>query len=165
MGIDSASLKNKGITEAPESKEIVERDENGWSIGQIVKYGDFGVKGTNDYRAQFSDGGYATAVRVITDEGANVTTDDDAHTITANEKFNTEDDTQKFEAEITTPRLHISGGKSAVLISALDRREEGLTDVDSVKPLYDELLDRADKAAEKYGWSFSGETQARAGGV
>ena len=160
MGIDSASLKNKGITEAPESKEIVERDENGWSIGQIVKYGDFGVKGTNDYRAQFSDGGYATAVRVITDEGANVTTDDDAHTITANEKFNTEDDTQKFEAEITTPRLHISGGKSAVLISALDRREEGLTDVDSVKPLYDELLDRADKAAEKYGWSFSGETQA-----
>ncbi|HIW57776.1 MAG TPA: glycoside hydrolase family 95 protein [Firmicutes bacterium] len=160
MGIDSASLKNKGIMEAPESKEIVEQDENGWSIGQIVKYGDFGVKGTNDYKAQFSDGGYATAVRVITDDGANVTTDNDAHTITANEKFNTEDDTQKFEAEITTPRLHISGGKSVVLISALDKQDDGLTDVESVKPLYDELLGRADKAAEKYGWDFSGEAQA-----
>ncbi len=164
MGIDSTSMKTRGVEICPESKEITKQDENGYSFGQIVKYGDFNAKGNDSNPdAHGAKGGYATAIRLLPGDGAVITENSYTHQITANEKFNTADDTQKFTKSITTPTLTLTGTDKVMLVSKVDVRLEGYTDVASVEGLYDELLSDVDEALTAYGVSagvelFNAET-------
>lgn len=150
MGIDSTAMINKGIEIAPESKEIVKADNAGYSIGQIVKYGDFNIKG-NDTNADAygAKGGYATAIRVISD-GTIEQLEDDVHTSTIHRYFNTEDSSKTFEKEIITPQLRITGGSRVTLVSKVDLQIEGINSLAEVEAVYDAALSEIDAAVEKY---------------
>lgn len=135
MGIDSTSMKSRGVEIRPESKEIVKQDENGYSLGQYVKYGDFNAKGDNPDNpdAHGAKGGYATAIRLVTGEDAEVSYNEETpYEITVNEKFNVEDDTQTFNKTITTPTLTVSGTDTLMLVQ---KSMFGLTDTITLKML------------------------------
>ncbi len=141
MAIEATSMQSRGVEICPQSKEIIKKDSNGYSLGQIVKYGDFNVKGSaSNPDAYGAKGGYATAIRLITDDGAVISESVDEHSITAHQNFNTSDPTQKLAAQITTPKLNITGTNSIMLVSKVDVELDGFNTVDDVESLYDELL-------------------------
>lgn len=150
MGIDSTAMVNKGIEICPQSKEIIRKDDNGYSFGQIAKYGDFNISGNDDNPDAYgAKGGYATAIRLIADDSAIVTERMDTHNITANEKFNTSDPSQKVNAEINTPVLDVTGTSSIMLVSKVDVQLEGFNSIDDVEALYDGILNEVDTAIAK----------------
>ena len=139
MNIDSAPLVDKGIMIAPESKEIITKDERGYSIGQIVKYGDFNI-GMSNIPHEYAKSGYATAVRVVTD--GEIAAQSKSETKTVNRLFNTNDKNAAFEKEITTPYLNVSNTGQVMLITKVDRQDEGeFTDVRDLELDADGLAD------------------------
>ncbi|MGN0243818.1 MAG: glycosyl hydrolase family 95 catalytic domain-containing protein [Lachnospiraceae bacterium] len=153
MGIDN-NLTSRGAEIAPESKELIKQDANGWSIGQIVKYGDFNIRGSDENPDNaLAKAGYATTTRLISADATITQLEDDVHTNTVNGRFNTENPGTGFSKEITTPRLSVKDTDSLMLVTTVDIQKTGFTDVDSVESLYDTLLQQIDGVTQQYGLS------------
>ncbi|HHV98628.1 MAG TPA: hypothetical protein GXX36_03485 [Clostridiaceae bacterium] len=111
------------------SSYFVESDSNGYAMGMVGKYPVINRRGNkNPEETMFARGGWGTATRIIAD-GAN------------------------FE-ETTVggrPALTITGTKSIMLITKVDRQDNGCNDVDDVKRiLYYRLLSEIDDVISKY---------------
>lgn len=111
------------------TSHILEADDNGYAMGFVGKYAIRNRIGTkNVEETRFSHGGWGTATRIVAD-GATFT-----------------------EGTISgRPALTITGAKSVMLITKVDRQDSGCDTVDDVKAqCYDRLLGDIDSVVSKY---------------
>lgn len=139
-------MRNQGsVNPRPDSDYIVTQDANGYAIGMVGKYADQYRKGNkNREKVLFAEGGWGTAMRIVTD--GNITYDADTRTI---------DKTNGFGSgkivDANDPHITITGTKSVMLITKVDRQDDGCSDTADVKEkLYDRLVSDIDGVIAKY---------------
>ena len=129
-------MRNEGTVDALPDSDYVVTQENGTvtGFGTVAKYQIRNDKGSrNPNKTLFSYGGWASATRVVT--SGSVEYSAAKRTVAANSGFSV---SQAFEAN--DPRLHITGTSSVLLLTKVDRQDDGCTTVGDVKQkLYDRL--------------------------
>ena len=129
-------MRNEGTVDALPDSDYVITQEGGKAVGfgTVAKYqirNDMGSRNPN--KTLFSYGGWASATRIVTTGSVEYTAA--KRTVAANSGFSV---SQAFEAN--DPRLHITDTSSVLLITKVDRQDDGCTTVGDVKQtLYDRL--------------------------
>lgn len=139
-------MRNQGtVNPRPDSDYIVTKDENGYTMGMVGKYPDQYRKGSkNRQKTLFANGGWGSATRIVTD--GTVIYQADKRTITNMNGFGTGE-----IQDANDPKLTISGTKSVMLITKVDRQDNGCDSVNDVKEkLYDRLIGEIDSVVKKY---------------
>lgn len=139
-------MRNQGtVNPRPDSDYIVTEDDKGYTFGMVGKYPHQLRKGSkNREETLFANGGWGSATRIITD--GNVDYQADLRTITNVNGFGSGTITDAKD-----PKLTITGTKSVMLITKVDRQDDGCENVDDVKELlYDRLISDIDGVVAKY---------------
>lgn len=139
-------MRNQGtVNPRPDSDYIVTKDENGYTMGMVGKYPDQYRKGSkNREKTLFANGGWGSATRIVTD--GTVIYQADKRTITNMNGFGSGE-----IQDANDPKLTISGTKSVMLITKVDRQDDGCNSVNDVKEkLYDRLIGEIDSVVAKY---------------
>lgn len=148
MGIDGAIGSRAQTTVIPETKEFVKQDANGYNIGQVGKYGLMYIGGKEaNGECEYARGGYATAIRMITDDGATVSRGSYTRDIKVQSNFSS----VGTLTDQTSDNVTVTGTNRLVLVSKVDNRKTGLNDIDDVESdLYASLLADVDAVVKKY---------------
>lgn len=139
-------MRNQGtVSKRPDSDYIVTQDANGYTIGMVGKYQDQERKGNkNKEKTLFAEGGWGSATRIVTD--GNINYEAATRTITNMNGFGSGP-----ISNANDPHLTITGTKSVMLITKVDRQDDGCSSVEDVKArLYDRLIDDIDAVVAKY---------------
>lgn len=139
-------MRNQGsVNPRPDSDYIVTNDDKGYTIGMVGKYPDQYRKGNkNREKTMFSNGGWGSATRIVTDGSVNYQAD--KRTIKNTNGFGSD-----AINNANDPKISITGTKSVMLITKVDRQDDGCNSVNDVKTeLYDRLIDDIDSVVEKY---------------
>ena len=147
-------MRNQGtVNPRPDSDYIVTEDANGYTIGMVGKYADQNRKGNkNREKTLFADGGWGSATRIVTDGTIDYAAD--TRTITNMNGFGSGSITDARD-----PKITITGTKSVMLITKVDRQDDGCSSVDDVKSLlYDRLVSEIDAVVAKYDIKSNGDS-------
>ncbi len=147
-------MRNQGtVYGCPDSDYIVTEDDNGYTIGMVAKYADQYRKGSkNREKTLFAEGGWASATRVVTD--GTVEYEADKRTIENSNGFN-----GASLRDVNDPKLTITGTKSVMLVTKVDRQDDGCTNTEDVKSLlYDRMVSDIDGVISKYGVKNTGDS-------
>ncbi len=140
-------MQNQGsVNPRPDSDYIVTQDSNGYTMGMVGKYPNQYRKGSkNRTKTLFSNGGWGSATRIVTDGTINYQAD--KRTLTNMNGFGSGTITNAND-----PKISITGTKSVMLITKVDRQDNGCDTVQDVKEqLYDRLISDIDEVTAKYG--------------
>lgn len=147
-------MRNQGtVNPRPDSDYIVTQDEHGYAIGMVGKYADQYRKGNkNREKVLFANGGWGTAMRIVTD--GNIEYAADTRTIEKSNGFGT-----GRIVDANDPKITITGTKSVMLITKVDRQDDGCNSTDDVKEkLYDRLVRDIDTVIAKYDVKSNNES-------
>lgn len=147
-------MRNQGtVNPRPDSDYIVTQDVNGYAVGMVGKYADQNRKGNkNREKVLFANGGWGTAMRIVTD--GNIDYVADTRTIEKSNGFGT-----GRIIDANDPKITITGTKSVMLISKVDRQDDGCNSTEDVKEkLYDRLLRDIDAVIAKYNVTSNEES-------
>ncbi len=139
-------MRNQGsVNPRPDSDYIVTQDDNGYTMGMVGKYPDQYRKGSkNRTKTLFSNGGWGSATRIVTD--GTIDYQADTRTLTNMNGFGSGTITNAND-----PKINITGTKSIMLITKVDRQDDGCNTVQDVKEqLYDRLISEIDSVVTKY---------------
>ena len=139
-------MRNQGsVNPRPDSDYIVTKDATGYAIGMVGKYADQYRKGNkNREKVLFANGGWGSATRIVTD--GDISYAADTRTIDKANGFGS----GKI-VDANDPKLTITGTKSVILITKVDRQDDGCESVVDVKEkLYDRLVGDIDEVITKY---------------
>ncbi len=139
-------MRNQGtVSPRPDSDYIVTKDDKGYTMGMVGKYPDQYRKGNkNRQKTLFAKGGWGSATRIITD--GTVIYEADKRTITNANGFGSGE-----IKDANNPKLTISGTKSVMLITKVDRQDDGCESVQDVKEkLYDRMIEDIDSVVIDY---------------
>lgn len=134
-------MHNQGTTNPrPDSDYVVTQDSSGYAFGMVGKYPVRNRKGSKNVQpTKFAYGGWGTATRIVTD--GNIDYAADKRDISVPTSFGGGTITGAND-----PKLTVTGTKSLMLITKVDRIDDGCNDVADVKEkLYDSLLSDIDK--------------------
>ena len=148
MGIDKEIGKQVQTTVIPTTNEFVEKDENGYHIGQVGKYGVMYIGGKEENgECEYARGGYATAIRLLADPGATFTKGSYTRDIIVNEYFGS----MGTLKDQTSDNLTVTGTNRLIMVSKVDNAKTGLQDISEVKTeLYASLLQDVDRVINTY---------------
>ncbi len=147
-------MRNQGTTYfRPTSDNVVTQDSKGYAFGMVGKYAIRNRKGSkNKQETMFAHGGWGTATRIITD--GNVDYAADKRNVSVPSSFG-----GGTIENANDPKFTITGTNSAVLITKVDRIDDGCDTTDDVKSnLFDVLVSDIDRVAEKYSMSNNEES-------
>ena len=133
-------MRNQGTTyNRPDSDYVVTEDGNGYAFGMVAKYPIQNRKGSKNVQpTKFANGGWGTATRVITD--GNVDYAAEKRDIKVPSSFN-----GGTISNANDPKLTVTGTRTLMLITKVDRIDEGCNNVADVKDkLYDRMLSEID---------------------
>ncbi len=132
-------MRNEGTLDTlPITDYVVSQEGNQVvGFGTVGKYVTRNVMGSkNPNKTLFSYGGWASATRIVLGDEGSVAYNPATRTIAANNSFSVR---QPFQAN--DPQLTITGTNSVMLITKVDRQDNGCNTVDDVREkLYDRLL-------------------------
>ncbi|WP_026835248.1 glycosyl hydrolase family 95 catalytic domain-containing protein [Eubacterium xylanophilum] len=144
-------MRNQGTTTEPADTDyVVTKDDKGYGFGMVAKYPEQERKGNkNPKPTKFAYGGWSSATRVVTDGTVDYAAD--TRSFTAPKCFNK----IKFD-NVNDPKLTIKSGKSVMLITKVDRIDDGCESVKDVKEkLYDKLIGDITSVIDKYNTTSS----------
>ena len=131
-------MRNEGTVDALPATDYVVSQEGGAVVGfgTVGKYQTRNITGTkNTEKTLFSYGGWASATRIVSDSSCRIDYDPATRTVAQNSGFSV---SQAFQAN--DPKLHITGTNSVMLITKVDRQDDGCNTVDDIRTvLYDRL--------------------------
>ncbi|MBE7007403.1 MAG: hypothetical protein E7424_09735 [Ruminococcaceae bacterium] len=131
-------MRNEGTLDTLPATDYVVSQEEGTVVGfgTVGKYQTRNITGTKDNgRTLFSYGGWASATRIVAGAGCRIEYDAATRTVAANSGFSV---SQAFQAN--DPKLHITGTDAVMLITKVDRQDDGCNTVDDIRTvLYDRL--------------------------
>ena len=134
-------MRNQGTTNPrPDSDYIVTEDDKGYAFGMVAKYPVQNRKGSKNIEpTMFAYGGWGSATRIVTDGNIDYAADKRDISVPASFGGGT-------IKEANDPKLTVTGTNSVMLISKVDRIDDGCEDVNDVKDkLYDSLLSDIDR--------------------
>jgi hypothetical protein len=146
-------MRNQGTTySTPETDYVATSDDKGYGFGMVAKYPIQNRKGSKNVKeTKFARGGWGTATRIIT--SGNVDYAADKRNITVPSSFK-----GVSGNNVNDPKFTITGTKSVMLITKVDRIDEGCNNVGDVKDkLYNRLLDEVDGVISKYNTTSTEE--------
>ncbi|MBE5927882.1 MAG: hypothetical protein E7267_00670 [Lachnospiraceae bacterium] len=132
-------MRNLGtVWNRPDTDYVVTEDDNGYAFGMVAKYPIWNRKGSKNVQpTKFSSGGWGTATRVVT--SGNINYNAARRTIDVPSNF------QGGTINANDPRLTVTGTNSVMLITKVDRIDDGCRNVNDVKEnLYNALLEDID---------------------
>ena len=131
-------MRNEGTLDTLPATDYVVSQEGGavTGFGIVGKFQTRNITGTKDNgKTLFSYGGWATATRIVAGTGGKVDYEAATRTVAQNSGFSVR---QAFQAN--DPKLHITGTSSVMLITKVDRQDDGCNTVDDIRRvLYDRL--------------------------
>ena len=139
-------MRNQGTTYyRPTSDNVVTSDDQGYAFGMVAKYAIQNRKGSkNPEETKFSRGGWSSATRIVKD--GNVDYRADTRDVKVPSSFG--GGTIK---NANDPKFNVTGTKSVMLITKVDRIDSGCNDINDVKNnLYDRLVSDIDSVVSKY---------------
>ncbi|MBE6932449.1 MAG: hypothetical protein E7464_03580, partial [Ruminococcaceae bacterium] len=131
-------MRNEGTLDSHPTTDYVVTQEGGsvvgfGTVGKYVTRNQMGSRNPN--KTLFSYGGWASATRIVMGSGGNVAYTAATRTVAANSGFAVQ---QAYQAN--DPQLKITGTNSVMLITKVDRQDDGCNDVNDVRQkLYDRL--------------------------
>ena len=142
-------MRNEGTLDTLPATDYVVSQEGGAVVGfgTVGKYQIRNITGSKDNgKTLFSYGGWASATRIVAGTGCRIEYDAATRTVAANSSFSV---SQAFQAN--DPKLHITGTDAVMLITKVDRQDDGCNTVDDIRTvLYDRLQGEIrDLVAEK----------------
>ncbi len=142
-------MRNEGTLDTlPATDYVVSREDSEVvGFGTVGKFQIRNITGSkNNGKTLFSYGGWASATRIVAGSGCKIDYDPATRTVAADRGFSV---SQAFQAN--DPKLHITGTNSVMLITKVDRQDDGCNTVDDIRTvLYDRLqAELADLVTEK----------------
>ena len=131
-------MRNEGTLDTLPATDYVVTQEAGDVVGfgTVGKFVTRNITGTKDNgKTLFSYGGWASSTRIVLGGGGNVAYTAAKRTVAADRSFSV---SQSFEAN--DPQLRVTGTDRIMLITKVDRQDDGCNTVDDVRRvLYDRL--------------------------
>ena len=139
-------MRNLGtVWNRPDTDYVVTEDDNGYAFGMVAKYPIWNRKGSKNVQpTKFSAGGWGTATRVVTTGNIDYNA--------ARRNIDVPSNFQGGTINANDPRLTVTGTNSVMLITKVDRIDDGCRNVNDVKEnLYNALLEDIDGIIDDKG--------------
>lgn len=140
ISMDHILEMRNGSSSGADTDYVVTEDDKGYGFGMVAKYPIRNRKGSKNVKeTKFAKGGWGTATRIVTE--GNVDYKADKRNVGSSKNAN-------------DPKLTITGTKSVMLITKVDRIDSDCNNVNDVKEkLYERLLEDIDGVVTKYSTS------------